>query len=1060
MSAMLGRSASFIKRKSKLLAETGLRSLSTLMGKPPVHKRVGQQNDPFHNKQVLQTHPFYAASPPKFMYDPFKNVRLNTTQSKINEGDELPNVVRQGNNKKIKNDRGSYRLLLLSITAISLMILQRKALTEPDKESHDMLEQALRSLSDPEIDTSDPETIKNILEQAQLVFNKLATKYPKLQGFSFTNFVNNDDVLSVQAKELERLCNDTPDLQALFNLCRAGVHDALAQEHLKKLQEMSQLDQIPNSDTVKDGIYKLALKKLDIARHYYKSALKAQSTDLQIRAHYQLAIAHKRTSLIHKKRNAGLRSVIELRRSLHEINEALKLGENANVRILAGDVHLLMEENTTAIEHYKKALLCTNTNRQRLQAHSKLSRLYYETNDYALVIENAEKALTLDAREKEAYQFQRILGFSHFAIKSYHEAIEHLEHTILVGPNDEEAVSKLAYAYDQTGQTEKAVSQYNAVLGINPDAKYVYYCRGRLYSKLGNYDAALSEFNNFYNLSSSKGEKYNTLVNLAMVYSLKGDFDRALDHYDQAITLSPDEERAYIGQALLLTQMTQTDESQTKLSELMDKAKDVNPELANKLATTVELEKQGVATPVILNGELEYRNAYRQALKTKQTASLEKVLRNRRKMTETELDAFLTACENDFVTDFDNRGENPTRIDKALDDLLFLEPLSEHPSQQMNMTQLRKKYHYKYEQHLHNKSDEQLPRGSVTKEETYNKLVDPEDPNKGTKEVSVLHIDTGLRKLNKGAGFNPENLLPLRIRSLVSIAVRLNKGIFSVEDLLPRDDESLKDPEKRAAKISEIKTALRAGIKREILCDVETLRCCMNERMIGNLQGLNLNTRNLLTAHFDNMKEKINSLEEGEEFTYPTGHREHSICVVFLKHKGELTIRGDNLGDGITISSPEGEFEAFRHPTVDNNGRFQYFSCLMNNLGNLTLDGYLRNIFRAKYTKAYLPKDANDKEKPDPDFKWSWIYYRQCEHPRKFPNWRPEEPQGEGIGNCVFRSHNVGARIRMNNDRYFDWMFEKEKTMSRKLGGDENPEYYGSDPRAMVSSRDERSKPV
>ena len=143
---------------------------------------------------------------------------------------------------------------------------------------------------------------------------------------------------------------------------------------------------------------------------------------------------------------------------------------------------------------------------------------------------------------------------------------------------------------------------------------------------------------------------------------------------------------------------------------------------------------------------------------------------------------------------------------------------------------------------------------------------------------------------------------------------------------------------------------LLVKIEEELLNEIETFRSIRDGHCIYELsKRATKPTDNLLTAHIENLRNKILNLKQNAEYSFFTGHSKHAIYVNFLNNGRNLVVRVDNLGDGVT-----------RHAYVDLREGPAFYPCLMNAdaehklIREIQLDQYLRNLFKARYTDSTL----------------------------------------------------------------------------------------------------------
>jgi tetratricopeptide (TPR) repeat protein len=94
----------------------------------------------------------------------------------------------------------------------------------------------------------------------------------------------------------------------------------------------------------------------------------------------------------------------------------------------------------------------------------------------------------------------------------------------------------------------RAISDLNAAIRINPRLAVAYWYRGQCYKVLHQYDKAIADYSETIRLDPNDAKAY---CSRAFVYSQKGDGQRALADYSEAIRLNPKYQIAYYSRALI-----------------------------------------------------------------------------------------------------------------------------------------------------------------------------------------------------------------------------------------------------------------------------------------------------------------------------------------------------------------------------------------------------------------------------------------------------------------------------------------------------------------------------
>ena len=138
---------------------------------------------------------------------------------------------------------------------------------------------------------------------------------------------------------------------------------------------------------------------------------------------------------------------------------------------------------------------------------------YHITNPFVALI-NAEKQIKI----------------AQYEIKNKHNV--HID----LAYNNKEA------AFDNLGQKQRAIDDYNEAISLKPNDAVSYYNRGLAYGSLGQYQRAIEDYNEFIRLKPNDAVSY---YNRGTTYANLGQQQRAIDDYNEAIRLEPDFADAY-----------------------------------------------------------------------------------------------------------------------------------------------------------------------------------------------------------------------------------------------------------------------------------------------------------------------------------------------------------------------------------------------------------------------------------------------------------------------------------------------------------------------------------
>ena len=142
------------------------------------------------------------------------------------------------------------------------------------------------------------------------------------------------------------------------------------------------------------------------------------------------------------------------------------------------------------------------------------------------------------------------LGQTERAIEDYDKAIE-------LNPEDATAYCNRGAAYAKLGQTERAIEDFDKAIELNPEDAAAYYNRGNAYDDLGQTERAIEDFDKAIELNPEFAAYYNR----GNAYAKLGQTERAIEDYDKAIELNPEYATAYSNRAESLIRLGRLNEA-------------------------------------------------------------------------------------------------------------------------------------------------------------------------------------------------------------------------------------------------------------------------------------------------------------------------------------------------------------------------------------------------------------------------------------------------------------------------------------------------------------------
>ncbi len=132
-----------------------------------------------------------------------------------------------------------------------------------------------------------------------------------------------------------------------------------------------------------------------------------------------------------------------------------------------------------------------------------------------------------------AYHYR---GLAYSGKRDYDRAVSDYDQVIRLDPKSINVYYNRGFAYDSKGDYGRAVADYDQYIRLSPEDPDGYYHRGNAYYNKGDYDRAISDYDQAVRLKPDYAFAYHYR---GLAYSAKRDYDRAVSDYDRVVRLDP-----------------------------------------------------------------------------------------------------------------------------------------------------------------------------------------------------------------------------------------------------------------------------------------------------------------------------------------------------------------------------------------------------------------------------------------------------------------------------------------------------------------------------------------
>lgn len=210
-----------------------------------------------------------------------------------------------------------------------------------------------------------------------------------------------------------------------------------------------------------------------------------------------------------------------------DINQALKLDSSkSEFYLLKADINFAGLHIHEAEASFDKAVALNPDN---IDAHLRLAELHLYMKKYEESIKNANEALRIDKHRGKAYF---IKGFVYKETKDTLRAISNFQTCLEQEPAYYDAMIQLGNLYARHNDPI-ALQYYNSALKLQPHSIEALYDRGLYYQNTGNVEKAVNDYNELLKINPGYGFAYFNLGYIAMKF--EKDYQKAIPLFSKAL---------------------------------------------------------------------------------------------------------------------------------------------------------------------------------------------------------------------------------------------------------------------------------------------------------------------------------------------------------------------------------------------------------------------------------------------------------------------------------------------------------------------------------------------
>ena len=378
------------------------------------------------------------------------------------------------------------------------------------------------------------------------IYKNILKKYPK--NLRVYNLLNN-----VENNSIKRLKTNKDEMDDLINDLNTKNYE------LGLIKGVKLLEKYPKSSEIMNilGIIFHNLKKLDKAINFYKQAI------INNQSYYPA---------YNNLGNAYL-DQDDLELAKKNFIKAISLKENYfDAMNNLGSVFQKQLKFDDAIKIYEKII---NSNPNYFKAHTNLGISYKEIGKFDKSLYFLKKSVQINPNYSEGF-FN--LGSVLQIKKQYNEAIINFKKALKINPNYYECMFNLGKLYSDIDQLDKSKELYQNVIKLNPNFYQAYNNLGSIYKIQGQYIEAINSYKKGIEVKTGKKDLIG-ILNIGICYSDLEEYNKALDYYDQCLSIDDNFSEAWNGKGIICKEL----DNFSLATQYFEKAIEIKKDYANAL---------------------------------------------------------------------------------------------------------------------------------------------------------------------------------------------------------------------------------------------------------------------------------------------------------------------------------------------------------------------------------------------------------------------------------------------------------------------------------------------
>tara|TARA_Y100000588_G_scaffold172972_1_gene186838 strand:- start:12545 stop:13606 length:1062 start_codon:yes stop_codon:yes gene_type:complete len=167
----------------------------------------------------------------------------------------------------------------------------------------------------------------------------------------------------------------------------------------------------------------------------------------------------------------------------------------------------------------------------------------WQDGKYGKAVESFTKYINLNPTDAKGYEKR---GNSYQELRRYQEALKDYDKAIELNPENPDVYGQRGHVHRKSGQYQNAIKDYDKHIELDPSHPWPHHYKGMTYRDIGQFEVAIQNWERYIELRLIESADWiqseqsaNAYTNIGLAYVELGQNQKAIEHFDKALTINP-----------------------------------------------------------------------------------------------------------------------------------------------------------------------------------------------------------------------------------------------------------------------------------------------------------------------------------------------------------------------------------------------------------------------------------------------------------------------------------------------------------------------------------------